>query len=223
MPATEVSVIVPVFRNAETLAELSTRVDAALAPRRYELLFVDDASPDGTREEIRRLMATDMRTAGVLLDANVGQNIAVLAGLARARGDLIVVMDSDLQDPPEALPALLDELAHENVDVVFAGRRGKYESLPRLATSRALKRLLWLLTRFKLPPNAGLFLVMRRSVAEHVLASAGRDPYVLVAIAKAAGRVAAVPVERATARGSAYTARMRWRVAKRALATAVRR
>jgi glycosyltransferase involved in cell wall biosynthesis len=223
MPDTEISVVVPVFGNAPALAELARRVDAALTPRRYELILVDDASPDGARDEIRRLTAAGGSVTGVLLDANVGQNTAVLAGLAHASGEVVAVMDADLQDPPEALPALLAGLAHEDIDVAFAARRGRYESLPRLVTSRVLKGLLWLLTGFKLPPNAGLFLVMRRGVAEHVQANAGRDPYLLVAVAKAARRTAAVPVERAAAESSAYTARVRWRLAKRALAAAVRR
>jgi glycosyltransferase involved in cell wall biosynthesis len=223
MPATELSIVVPVFRNAATLAELSARLDASLDSTGYELLFVDDASPDNARDEIRRIMADDERVASILLDTNVGQNAAVLAGLARAHGDVIAVMDADLQDPPEALPSLLDALEREKADVVFAARRGRYESSSRLVTSRLLKGLLWALTRFKLPPTAGLFLVMRRDVAERVLPSARRDPYLLVAIAKAAGGVVSVPVERATAPASSYTLGMRLRVAKRALGTAVRR
>src|SRR6266480_502806 len=95
MPATDpdpaVSVVVPVFRNATHLAELATQLDRALAPRSYELIFVDDASPDGARAEIERLAARDGRIGAIFLTRNVGQNGAILAGLARALGEAVVV------------------------------------------------------------------------------------------------------------------------------------
>jgi glycosyltransferase involved in cell wall biosynthesis len=218
-----VSVVVPVFRNAAAIAELSDRLGRALAPASYELLFVDDASPDDARAEIARLASEDSHVDGLVLAENVGQNAAVVAGLARARGDAVAVIDGDGQDPPEAVPVLLDALARREADVVFATRRGRYEALPRLATGRLLKWTLWLLTRGKVPPSAGLFLVMRRAVAERVVAGADSDPYVLVLVARAAHAVATVPVERAPGGPSSYTSRMRWRVAWRALAAAVRR
>jgi len=226
LPVTELppalSVVVPVFRNAASLAELAARVDRALASRAYELLFVDDASPDGARTVIEQLADEDSRVGGIVLGRNVGQNAAIVAGLARARGESIVVMDGDLQDPPEALPALLEGLG-DGTDVVFAARRGRYEALTRLIAGRALKWALWLLTGRKLPPRAGLFLVMRRSVADRVVANAPDDPYVVVLVAQAARSVATVPVDRGRARASSYTIRMRWHVARRALAATVRR
>jgi glycosyltransferase involved in cell wall biosynthesis len=226
VPGTEapaLSVVVPVFRNATAIAELWSRLDRALSPLPYELLFVDDASPDGASAEIRRLTAADPHVRGLRLPENVGQNAAVVAGLARARGETIAVMDGDGQDPPEAVPLLLEALARHDADVVFATRRGRYEALPRLVTGRMLKWSLWLLTRGKVPRDAGLFLVMRRAAADLVVAHAGSDPYVLVLAARAARTVATVSVERAPAGPSSYTSRMRWRVARRALATALRR
>jgi glycosyltransferase involved in cell wall biosynthesis len=227
MPATEatpeLTVIVPVFRNAACIAELSARLERALSPRRYELLFVDDASPDGADAVIRRLVAHDSRVGGVLLPENVGQNRAVLVGLARARGNAVAVMDGDLQDPPEALPMLLEALARDDTDVVYAARRGRYEPATRLAAGRLLKWTLWALSTGKVPRDAGLFLVMRRPVVERVVATAGADPYILVSVARAARSAGAVEVERARARETSYTSGMRWRVAYRALVAAVRR
>jgi polyisoprenyl-phosphate glycosyltransferase len=227
MPATElrpdVSVVVPVFRNAASLGELAERVDRALSPTPYELVFVDDASPDDTTDVIAALARTDTRIVAVGLRQNVGQNAAVVAGLRRARGYAVVVMDADLQDPPEAVPSLLTTLVRGDADVVFAGRRGHYEGAVRLAGGRLLKLALWAFTGRKVPPAAGLFVAMRQSVADRVVASAPPDPYVLVLIARAGRVIQTVPVERAPARGSSYTARMRWRVARRALAAALRR
>jgi glycosyltransferase involved in cell wall biosynthesis len=214
-----VSVVVPVFENAERLRELSIRL-ARVLDDPYELLFVDDASPDNARAVVRALAAADPHVCGLCLAENVGQNAAVVAGLAHARGDIVVVMDGDLQDPPEAVPVLVRELTGTGVHAVFAGRRGRYESIVRLVGSRALKRLLWLLTAGRLPPDAGLFLGLDRATAERVCASAGSNPYVGVLVARAAGRVASVPVERASSRSSAYTGRMRIRVAFDAVAAA---
>src|SRR5437016_4328639 len=131
-------------------------------------------------------------------------------------------MDGDLQDPPEALPALLEALAG-GTDAAFAARSGWYETPARVISGRVLKCVLWLLTGGKVPPRAGLFVVMRRSVVERVVATAPRDPYVPVLVARAARRVATVPVDRARARSSSYTHCMRRGVALRALWAAVRR
>ena len=108
-------------------------------------------------------------------------------------------------------------------DAVFGTRRGRYETRWRLATGRMLKRVLWVMTLGRLPPDAGLFLVMRRAVAEQMVAAAGSDPYVLVLVARAANAVATVPVQRARTSVSSYTGAMRRRVARRALASAFHR
>src|SRR5947208_9645895 len=192
----EVSIVVPVYRNADTLDELHRRVTAALgrAGARHELLFVDDACPAGSLAVLRRLAARDPRVAILSLAENVGQNRAVLAGLAHARGEVVVIMDADLQDPPEAIPALLAAL--RGPAVVFAGRPGRYESAVRLATSRALKWLLHLLSRRRIPGDAGLFVAMRRSVVERLLAFPDPDPYVVGLIGRTGLPLASIPVER---------------------------
>jgi glycosyltransferase involved in cell wall biosynthesis len=215
--APELTVVVPVFGNATTIHELAIRLERALGGCTYELLLVDDASPHGARTIIRELAVATPRVCGILLAKNVGQNMAVVAGLAHARGDVVAVMDADLQDPPEAVPVLLAELERNGAGAVFAARRGRYETPFRLATGRLLKRTLWVLTRGRVPSDAGLFVVLRRNVAEQVVASAGSDPYVLVLIARAATSVATVPIERERGTGSSYTGAMRLRVARRAL------
>jgi len=221
VPATEgspaLTIVVPVFQNAPTLEPLAERIARSVTDISYELLFVDDASPDEAVQVLRRLADRDGRVCCLSLAENVGQNTAVVAGLAHARGDVVVVMDGDLQDPPEAVPYLVRELDRRGVDAVFAGRRGRYESLPRLVGSRAFKRLLWLLTAGRVPADAGLFVAMGRGVAARVASLAGFEPYVVVLVARAARRVASVPVERAQGAGSSYTAPMRGRLVWRAL------
>src|SRR5438067_1542306 len=158
------TVVLPVYRNADTLPALHAALHRVLdaQPLDYELLFVDDACPAGSLRVLESLAARDPRVAVLALDRNVGQHRAILAGVELARGARIVVMDADLQDPPEAIPALLARLA-QGPDAVFAGRRGRYESPPRLLSSWLLKRLLWLLCG--LPPDAGAFLAIHRELA----------------------------------------------------------
>ena len=219
--APDLTVVVPVFRTATSIPELSARLGRAVSGHSYELLFVDDASPDHAHTVIRRLAGEDPRVCGIVLAENVGQNSAVLAGLAHARGAAVAVMDGDLQDPPEAVPALLEALERHGADAVFAARRGHYETFPRLASGRVLKRTLWALTMGRVPPDAGLFLVVRRPIADRVEA-AGANPYVVVLVAHAASSVATVPVVRGVAGESSYTGEMRRRLARRAIAAALR-
>lgn len=109
MAAPVVSAVVPVFRSETTLAGLHARLVAAL-PAEHEVVFVDDASPDGSAEVLAEL-AADPRVRIVRHGVNRGQHAAVLSGLAEARGAAVVILDADGQDPPEAIPALLARLA----------------------------------------------------------------------------------------------------------------
>jgi glycosyltransferase involved in cell wall biosynthesis len=218
---TELSVVVPVHGNAATLRELHRRLRAAAAERRLQLILVDDASPDESREVISELAAQHSDINPVLLDRNVGQHAAAIEGMRQARGSLTVVMDADLQDPPEAIPALL-EATDEDVDVVFAGRRGRYESRPRLLTSRMFKRALAATTG--VPPDAGMFFVANRRAVDRLIRMNGNAPFVVAMIGRAGLRTRSIPVERDRARGtSSYTRAMRLRAAIRGLRWATRR
>jgi glycosyltransferase involved in cell wall biosynthesis len=216
----KLSVVVPVFGSAGTLRELAARVKRALEPERYELILIDDDSPDDAWRAISELGAADDRISGIRLERNVGQHAAVIAGLAAARGSVCVVMDADLQDPPEVIPVLLDAVS-AGADLVFAARRGRHESLPLLVASRLMKGVLCALSRGKVPLDAGLFFAARAHVAAAMCRAAGADPYVLVLAARAARSVRSIPVTRAPGRGSAYTGRMRLHLARRALETAL--
>lgn len=192
----DVSVVVPVFRNAATLPELHRRLCAALADRvgTFEIVYVDDACPAGSSAVLRDLAAGDPSVALVALSENVGQHRAVLAGLATARGEWVVVLDADLQDPPEAIGELL---AHRHgVAAVFAGRRGRYESPARLFTSRLFKRTLHLLSG--VPADAGLFVAMHRTLVERLLAMAGPRPFIVSMIGCAGLPMRSIPVQRAS-------------------------
>jgi glycosyltransferase involved in cell wall biosynthesis len=221
-PATlAVSVVAPAYLNAATLRALVERIETALAAApSAEILIVDDASPDHTREVLTRLAAGRPGFGALGLAVNVGQQRAILEGLARCRGEALVVLDADLQDPPEAIPALLAALG--DAPAVFAGRRGRYESLPRHVSSWGFKTLLAAIAG--VPRDAGLFFAIRREVAASLVDRAGGHPGLVPligALAKGAPSVAVVRDRRPSGR-SAYRGAMRWRTAARTLAVALR-
>lgn len=205
--------MLPVYRNRAALPELHRRLSAALAtlPGGYELLFVNDACPEDSLAVLRELAAADARVAVLALAQNQGQHRALLTGLHYARGAAVVFLDADLQDPPEAIPALLKKLA-EGYGAVFAGRTGHYETSGRLLTSRLFKGLLWLLVG--LPVNAGLFVALTRETVTKLLAATEPRPYLTGMIAWLGRPVAVVPIVRAARpQGvSAYTSWMRVKV-----------
>ena len=166
--APDVSVVVPLFRNAETLPELCRRLLQVLeaAGLSCEVVLVDDCSPDGTPAVAERLVGEDLRLGLVALDRNVGQHRAVLAGLNHARGSRAVVLDGDLQDRPEFIPTLLAR-AQEGFDAVFAGRRGRYQSLHRTFTSFVYKSIQHVLCG--VPGDAGMFIVLSRRLVERLV------------------------------------------------------
>ena len=211
-----ISVVLPVYRNEESLAELHGRLTAVLADEEHELVFVVDGSPDGSKEALERLARRDPSVHVLALPRNRGQQRAILDGLAAARGDAVVVMDADLQDPPEAIPAL--RAASGGFEAVFAGRRGLYESPGRLTTSRFFKRLNHLLCG--VPVDAGAFVLMQRRMVDAVLGLRGPAPVLTSMIGLTGLPTASVPVERAPrARGhSAYTASGRLRAGLRGVA-----
>ena len=211
------AVVVPVHRNAATLEPLAARLAAALAGRDWRLHLVVDASPDDSADVAARLPARV-----TVLERNVGQHRALEHGLRLEEdADAWVCLDADLQDPPEAVPLLLDRLARGDVAAVFAGRRGEYESGLRLATGRAHRALLARLTG--LPPDAGAFLALDRRARAAVLDAAA--PSLVAAVGAARLPVASVPVARdARPVGeSAWTTRARARQSLRTLAWAARR
>lgn len=217
----DVAVVAPVYANAATLPLLAERVRAALADRRWHLRLVIDGSPDESLAVARRLAAEDGRVRVTALPVNLGQHRALVRGLAEeAAAAAWVCLDADLQDPPEAVPLLVDRLAVGDVGAVFAGRRGAYEDRVRLAGGRVHRTLLAAFTG--LPVDAGAFVALGPEVRAAVLRLA--PPSVVAAIGVAGLPVASVPVERSPrAHGrSAWTATARLRQSLRTLAWTIR-
>ena len=217
---TRIAVVVPVYRNAATLEPLAARLAAALADRDWRLRLVVDACPAGSADVALSLVGP--RVGVTLLEANGGQHAALRRGLAdEPDADVWVCMDADLQDPPEAVPLLLDRLAAGDVEAVFAGRRGAYESWLRRFSGGLHRRVAARLTG--LPPDAGAFLALGPRVRSAVLAASGA-PSVVLAVGVARRPVASVPVSRAVRPEgrSAWTARARLGQSVRSLGWALR-
>jgi dolichol-phosphate mannosyltransferase len=135
------SVVIPVFNEIDVLPELHRRLSAALAGEDYELVLVDDGSKDGTRAALLRLRAEDPRVRPVFLSRNFGHQAAVTAGIDHARGEAVVTIDGDLQDPPEVIPELLARW-RAGAEVVHAIRHVRPgESRLRLAAIRSFYRV----------------------------------------------------------------------------------
>ncbi len=224
MTGQQVAVVVPVYGNAATLRPLAGRLAAALAGRDWRLRLVVDASPDDSLRVATELASGDPRVAVTGLAVNVGQHRALATGLAAEDADVWVCLDADLQDPPEAVPLLLDRLARGDVGAVFAGRRGRYESPARRLTGEVHRRVAARLTG--LPPDAGAFLALGPAVRSAVvgLVLTGNAPSVVLAAGRAGTPLVSVPVtrDRRPEGSSAWTARARLRQSLRSLAWAAR-
>src|SRR5580765_2270989 len=137
----EVSVVVTVFDEAGSLDELYRRTTAALVGRDYELIFVDDGSADGSFGLVEGFHDADGHVRGVRLKRNFGQHPAMHAGLVRARGEILVTMDGDLQNPPEDLPKLIAAV-EAGCDVASGRRAARRDSWGRTLPSRLINGML---------------------------------------------------------------------------------
>lgn len=158
----ELSVVVPVFNEEENLPELYRRLVAVLSPlvERWEILFVDDGSRDGSWAYICQLADKDPHVRGLRFSRNFGHQMAFTAGLDHARGQAVVIMDADLQDPPELIPQLLAK-HREGFEVVYAVRTARHgETAFKRLTAKLFYRLLARLTAVQIPLDTGDFRLM---------------------------------------------------------------
>ena len=141
--ASHLSVVVPLYNEEENVIELHRRLTGVLNGRGipHVLYFVNDGSRDATLERLRGLCSADRRVRVLSFSRNFGHQISISAGLAHADGDAVVVMDADLQDPPEMIPDMLDRWA-EGYDVVYAVRRRRKEGALKRAAYALFYRVL---------------------------------------------------------------------------------
>jgi dolichol-phosphate mannosyltransferase len=171
---TALSIVVPCFNEEACLAELHRRLGAAArsaAGEDYELVLINDGSRDGSWPIMQRMAADDPHVVAVNLSRNHGHQLALTAGLDLCRGKTILIIDADLQDPPELLPAMIEAMRESEGDVVYGVRRSRAgETAFKRATAHGFYRLLSRATEVDIPLDAGDFRLMSRRALNALLA-----------------------------------------------------
>src|SRR2546427_63282 len=190
-----VSVVVPLCNEEANLPELRARLTAALAHHEFECILVDDGSTDATSAMIRDVAREDPRFKVVSLSRNFGHQAAIFAGLTFARGACVVVMDGDLQDPPEVIPEMV-RAWRKGAEVVYGVRTARKEGWFTRATAAAFYRIQVRLTRTRMPLDTGDFAAMDRRVVDLIVSISERHPYVRGLRSWVGFRQVAFPYER---------------------------
>jgi len=171
------SIVAPLHDEADTVAAFHARTLAAVEGLDVELILVDDGSRDATPARLAELAAADERVKVVTLSRNFGHQAALSAGLDHARGDVVVMLDADLQDPPELIPEMLDAWRH-GADVVYAVRESREgESRFKLVTARWFYRLFSRVAGIGLAENSGDFRLIDRAPLDALLAMPERSRF----------------------------------------------
>ena len=175
----EISVVIPVYNEVENITVLHNRLVSVLeeAALDFEIVFVDDGSRDESVKCLNDLGASDKRVIVVELARNFGHQVAITAGLDFARGRAIVVMDADLQDPPEVLPQFIAKW-REGHDVVYAIREHRKEGWLKRTSYKAFYRLLRRISNIEIPLDAGDFCIMDRRVVDLLKGMPERNRFV---------------------------------------------
>lgn len=165
------SIISPIYKGEYMLAELVSRCEAAAAQvtQDYELVLVNDCSPDASWPVMRRMAESDSHVRAVNLSRNFGQHAAITAGLTVSRGEWVVVLDCDLQDRPEEIPALWAK-AREGYDTVFAEITERDDRFLKKFTSRLFSRFFAYMSGTRQGPKTNNFGIYSRQVVDAVLA-----------------------------------------------------
>jgi polyisoprenyl-phosphate glycosyltransferase len=174
------SLIIPIYNEEETILELYRRVSAVMdhLDDSVELILVNDGSRDQSLKLIRELQERDARVCYISFARNFGHQAAVTAGLNFARGQVIVVLDADLQDPPELIPSMIDRW-QDGYQVVYAQRtKRKQESWFKRLTAYVFYRLLKRLADVDIPADTGDFCLMDRQVVDLLNSMPERNRYI---------------------------------------------
>ena len=194
-----ISVVVPIYNDQEVIAELHRRLRPVLEAitDSYEIILVDDGSRDHSWEEMLQVRKANEHVRVVRLSRNFGQQSAIAAGLSLTSNDLIVLMDSDLQDRPEDIPTLIDALlADPYATMAIAQWEERKDSRMKLAVSRLFQRVSNSITEIHTVPRLGIFRVMKKSVVEELRNFPEKTATTVSLLYYIGSRYVAVPLKR---------------------------
>ena len=194
-PRPALSIVIPVFNEAQSLVALHQRLARTLENigRPYEIIFVDDGSRDESADVLRALRARDAAVRMIRFNRNYGQHAALFAGMERARGDIIVTLDADLQNPPEEIPRLVAAL-DAGADVVGGWRVSRRDPWGRRAASWLVNHATSAAVGVRLRDYGCMLRAYRRSVIDRMLAFRGSRRYIPVLAAAFASSMTEIPV-----------------------------
>jgi glycosyltransferase involved in cell wall biosynthesis len=174
-----ISVIIPIFNEQEVLPELHRRLTGVIGQLREEaeVILVDDSSRDKSFELMKEIHKQDPRFKLIRLSRNFGHQVAISAGIELAHGDAVVLMDGDLQDPPELLPQMVDLWKQGNA-VVYTVKRSRKENPLKRFAFKSFYRVLHFLSSIRIPMDAGNFSLMDRNVVDVLRSMPERNRYI---------------------------------------------
>ncbi len=198
----ELSIVIPVFNEEEVLPELHRRLTAVLSGLvpSYEILLVNDGSTDGTPEILRELIRQDQHLVTIDLSRNFGHQVAISAGLEYSRGKAVVIMDGDLQDPPEVIPRFVAKW-REGFAVVYAIRQKRKEAFFKRLAYAMFYRLLQVISHTDIPLDAGDFCIMDRRVVDLLVRMPERNRFLRGIRSWLGFRQIGLPYERSARQG----------------------
>ena len=173
------TIIIPIYNEESILPELRTRLKSAITPlkERWEVILVDDGSRDGSYALMKKIHKEDSHFKLVQLSRNFGHQIAISAALDLSRGDAVILMDGDLQDPPELFPEMIKRWK-AGAQVVFMAKKSRRENILKRAAFRLFYKILRALSSVEIPMHAGNFSLLDRRVVEVMRKMPERHRYI---------------------------------------------
>jgi glycosyltransferase involved in cell wall biosynthesis len=186
MSETRFSIVIPVYNEQDNIAELHRRLTATMdsiqkeepSKSGYEIIFVDDGSTDSSWLTIRTLNSKDPRIKGISFSRNFGHHKAIAAGLDYAAGDFVILMDGDLQDPPEEIPKLYTEIK-QGYDIVYAIRETRNDPFRKKFFSKLFHRFFQTVAKVDIDPNSGIFRIINRKVVNAMKRCEERSRFII--------------------------------------------
>ena len=194
----KISVVSTLYRSSQFIDEFYQRIKASIEQHThdFELIFVDDGSPDDSNMRVQQLVKKDSRVMLVELSRNFGHHHAIMAGLSQAKGDLVFLIDSDLEEQPEWFNVFLEELREHNADVVYGIQRERVGGLFRKYTGNLFYRLFNSVSETKIPENPCTVRLMTKSYVKELIALKDNNLFLAGSFAWTGFRQKAISVDK---------------------------